>query len=112
MPSFRLSDEGVERSPAIAMRCSLPSRPNAFSFLPRSISARCQVAGVLRARFERAEPAFVLAAGRSDAAALVERDGAVGEKGLHASGVDDLHKLVGHGIIIHFFKLQYLPVAS
>ena len=40
MPSLRLSDEGVERSPAIAMRCSLPSRPNALSFLPRSISAR------------------------------------------------------------------------
>src|SRR5262245_48436568 len=62
--------------------------------------ARRQVAGVLCARLERAEPAFVLAAGRSDAAALVERDGAVGEKGLHAGGIDDLHELIGHGIII------------
>jgi hypothetical protein len=34
-----LIDDGVERSPAIASMCSLPSGPNAFSFLPRSISA-------------------------------------------------------------------------
>src|SRR5262245_6811808 len=74
--------------------------------------ARRQVAGVLSARLERAEPAFVLAARRPDAAALVEGDGAVGKKGLHPGGVDDLHELVGHGIIIHFFDIRYLPVAS
>jgi len=39
-----------------------------------------QVAGVLGSRLQRAEPAFVLAARRSDAAALVDGYRAVGEK--------------------------------
>ena len=71
-------------------------------FLPAAFDQRVrrQIAGVLRPWLQRSEPAFVFAAGRSDAAALVDRNRAVSEKGFHPCGVDDLQELVGHGIIV------------
>ena len=79
----------------------MPSAPERlFSFAALDQRPRRQIAGVLGLRLQRAEPALVLAAGRSDAGALVEGNRAVGEKGLHAGIVDDLHQLVGDGIIV------------
>jgi hypothetical protein len=61
---------------------------------------RGQIAGVLGLRLERAEPALVLAARRSDAATLIHGDRAIGEKTLHAGRVDDRQEPVGHRIVV------------
>jgi hypothetical protein len=79
MPSLRLSDDGVERSPAIDEVQPAVASERLLLLAALDQRARRQIAGVLRARLERAEPAFVLAAGRPDASALVEGDGAVGK---------------------------------
>jgi hypothetical protein len=79
--------------------------------LPRSISARGQIAGVLGPRLQRAEPTFEFAAGRSDAATLVGGNRAVGEKGLYAGAVDDLQQLVGDGIIVRDHDIVW-PLAG
>src|SRR5258705_12893648 len=61
-----------------------------FSLAALDQRVRRHVAGVLGPRLQRAEPALVLAAGRSDATALLDRNRAVSEKGLHPGGIDDL----------------------
>src|SRR5262249_43139774 len=71
-----------------------------FSLAALDQRARRQIAGVLGLRLQRAEPAFVLAARRSNAAALVEGDRAIGEKALHAGRVDHPQEPVGDGIVV------------